>query len=134
MAIVQQDPARVNNKVVIDPNNPAVLQILQHQLPNGAVVQPQSIDLTDYQGQPFRLYVEEDGRLNIALDGVHYWLLAEAVIPEREFDSQETSEVDEHGSPIVTHVERPLDLRNVDIVVYPWPEETGEEDGDAEVS
>lgn len=134
MAIVQRDPERPNEKVVIDPHNPAVLQILQHELPNGAVVQPRNINLTDYQGQPFRLYVEEDGSLNVALDGVHYWLLAEAVIPEREFETQDTGETDEEGASITQLVELPLDLHKVDIVVYPWPDEAGPEETDAEVS
>lgn len=52
----------------------------------------------------------------------HYWLLAEAVLHERQFDSRPTGQVDEHGQPIMAIVERPLDLTDVQITVFPLPE------------
>jgi hypothetical protein len=120
LAIVQTNPERPNEKVVIRQDNPAVIRVLQHQLPNGAMVQTQEFDLTEFQGKPWRLYVEEDGALSVALDGVHYWLLAEAVLPERRVETQEIGDGD-NGEPTIEHVELPLDLQEVDVLVYPWP-------------
>ena len=87
--IIQQNPERPNLAVTVDENNPALLCVAEHELPNGAVVQAATFDLTPHQGSPFRLYVEEDGRLEPALDGVHYWLLAEVMVPEKRMETRE---------------------------------------------
>ena len=93
------------------------------------MVQAATFDLTPHQGSPFRLYVEEDGRLEPALDGVHYWLLAEVMVPEKRMETREVpgGEGEESHTEMV---ELPLDLRQVDIVVHPWPQpvESGEEE------
>lgn len=122
MALIQADPARPNMDVSIDAANPAVLRIGARQLPNGAQVAATQFDLSGYQGGPFRLYIENDGSLQVALAGEHYWLLVEAILPERSYRSQETGQVDELGQPIIEQVELPLNLEACEIVVYPWPE------------
>ena len=120
MAIVQINTEQPNEKVIIRPDNPAVIRVLQHKLPNGAMIQQQDFDLTEFQGKPWRRYVEEDGSLSVALDGVHFWLLAEAAAPARRAETQETGDGD-NGEPIIEHVELPLDLQEVGVLVYPWP-------------
>lgn len=124
MAIVQTDPNRPNEQVVIKEGDPAVLQVLPFELPNGAMVQAQEFDLTEHQGKPWRLYAEADGSLSVALDGVHYWLVAETVLPERQFESLDGGEGNGDGD--AQHVELPLDLNDVDVLVYPWPEDEQE--------
>lgn len=121
MPILQANLQMPNHDVAIDTANPALLRVGAHVLPNGVQVLAHEFDLTPYQGVPFRLYVETDGRLTPALEGVHYWLLVEAILPERRMEQQETGQVDGNGQPIVEMVEVPLDLHHVDVFVRPWP-------------
>ena len=80
-----------------------------------------SLDLAPYQGGPFRLYLEEDGSLNTELYRGHYWLLAEAILPERAYDMVVMG-VDENGQAITQMSERPLNLNDVEVTVFPLPE------------
>lgn len=120
MAIVQFNPEAPNLDVSIGAENPAVLKVEGRTLPGGVVVAPAEIDLTPFQGGPFRLYVQDDGTLVVALEGVHYWLVAEGFLPERRSETVTSGEGDEE---VAEHVEIPLDLNEVEIVVYPWPTE-----------
>ena len=52
----------------------------------------------------------------------HFWLLAEANVPERLMESVSTGEFDEHGQEIMKSVDVPLDLNNVEIKAYALPE------------
>lgn len=120
--IVQHNPASPNADVTIDPQNPALIRIAAHTLPNGVNVPATVFDLGPHQGGPVRIYVEEDGSLQNSVEGVHYWLIAEAVLPQARMEQRATGQTDEHGQPIVEMAAVPLDLNMVDIVVYPWPE------------
>ena len=81
-----------------------------------------TIDLTPFQGGPFRLYLDSDGSLSTDLYRDHFWLLAEAVLPERIFDQEYTGQIDGNGQAITRMVERPLDLNMINVTVFPLPE------------
>lgn len=119
--IVQHDPGRPNGAITIDQTAPSRLIVAPFDFPGGhcpgAVV-----DLAPFQGGPFRLYLEEDGSLSTELFRDHYWLLAEAVLPERQFENRPTGMTDENGQPVMEMVERPLDLNEVQVTVFPLPE------------
>ncbi len=119
--IVQRDPNKPNEVISIDQASPNRLVVAAFRFPGGQCTGG-AIDLTPFQGGPFRLYLEEDGSLSTELFRDHYWLLAEAVLPERQFDSRPTGMTDENGQPIMEMVERPLDLNDVQITVFPLPE------------
>jgi len=119
--IVQREPNKPNEVISIDQTLPNRLVVTAFNFPGGECTGG-TIDLTPFQGGPFRLYLEEDGSLSTELFRDHYWLLAEAVLPERQFDSRPTGMTDENGQPIMEMVERPLDLNDVQITVFPLPE------------
>ncbi|MDQ7791266.1 MAG: hypothetical protein RDV00_03950 [Clostridia bacterium] len=119
--IVQHNPGKPNEAIDIDQTTSSRLVIAAFPFPGGECAGGR-IDLTPFQGGPFRLYLETDGSLNTELFRDHYWLLAEAVLPERHFENQPTGMTDEHGQPVMTMVEQPLDLNDVEIMVYPLPE------------
>lgn len=122
MAIVQHDPARPNMAIQIDAANPARLLIDPIPLPfPGGTTAAATCDLTPLQGGPGRLYLNYDGSVTTNLYGDHYWLLAEAILPDRQFD-QVLAGVDPNGQEIFNMVERPLDLTAVEVVVFPLPE------------
>jgi hypothetical protein len=121
MAIIQQNPEKPNGVISIDQANPACLSISPFSFPDGNCFGG-TIDLTEFQGGPARVYLDKNGSLSTDLYRDHYWLLAECVLPERQFDQQETGMVDEQGQPVTMIVERPLDLNNIDITAFPLPE------------
>ena len=113
------------NKVIIsvDEAKPSILRIAAFTA-NGIRVPAQSYDLTEYQGETFRLYMEENGDLSTCKHCDHYWLLAEADIPPKI----PTGEKDEKGQEKTTTVEVPLDLSGVTFRTYDLP--TKEENND----
>lgn len=117
MAIVQYDPARPNAAIQIDAANPARLLVDPIPFPGGTTAAA-AYDLTAHQGGPFRLYLNQDGSFSSDLTADHYWLLAEAILPERQFDQVPVGTDQE----IFDMVERPLDLTGVEVVVFPLPE------------
>jgi len=119
--IVQFDSKKTNEAISIDQDDRRILKVSQFEFPGGTCPGA-AINLTPYQGGPFRLYLEKDGALSTALYHDHYWLLAEAVLPERQFESQPTGMTDETGQSVMEMVERPLDLDDVQIIVFPLPE------------
>ncbi|MDI3548115.1 MAG: hypothetical protein PWR10_1767 [Halanaerobiales bacterium] len=121
MAIIQHDTKKPNEVVNIDQANPGRLVISPFSFPDGNC-SGGKIDLAQFQGGPARVYLDKDGSLSTDLCRDHYWLLAECVLPERQFEQQETGIVDEQGQPVTMIVERPLDLNNIDITVFPLPE------------
>ena len=121
MAVIQYDPTKPNTAVAIDANNPACLTVQPVTIP-GKTTAPATVDLTPFEGGPFRLYVDSDGTVSTELWRDHYWLLAEAVVPAPKYSSQPTGQVDEHDQPIMQQVLLPLDLTGVDITVFPLPE------------
>jgi len=121
MPIVQHDPERPNAVISIDQGDTGRLVVEPFDFPGGRCAGG-TVDLTPFQGGPFRLYLEADGSLNMDLYRDHYWLLAEAILPERRFEQEPTGRVDEYGQPVMEMVERPLDLNEVDIVVFSLPE------------
>jgi hypothetical protein len=121
MPILQYDPERPNGAVSIDEGVLGRLVVAPFDFPGGRCAGG-TVDLTPFQGGPFRLYLETDGSLSTDLNRDHYWLLAEAILPERRFEHEPTGRVDEHGQPVTEIVERPLDLNEVDIVVFPLRE------------
>ena len=110
MIIYQDDSV----EVTISAENTAVLNIAAFTI-NGTRVPAQSFDLTAFQGKAFRLYVEENGDLSTDAGKDHFWLLLEAVLPERKM---ECSFADD-GS--MQFVDVPLDLNNVNIGIYALP-------------
>lgn len=121
MAIVQHDTLKPNQTISVDPVNPARLAIAAFAYPGGNCPGT-TVDLTGFQGGPVRIYLDIDGAISTDLYRDHYWLLAEAVLPERQYENQPTGQVDENGQPIMEMVERPLDLNDVQITVFPLPE------------
>jgi len=121
MAIIQQNPEKPNGVLSIDQANPACLTISSFSFPGGNC-SGGTIDLTNFQGGPARIYLDEDGSLSTDLYRDHYWLLAECVLPERQFEQRETGRTDEQDQPVTEMVEKPLDLNNIDITVFPLPE------------
>jgi len=125
MAIVQHDPLKPNPTISVDQVNPAQLVIVAFAYPGGNCPGA-TVDLTGFQGGPVRIYLDTDGAISTDLYKDHYWLLAEAILPERRYDSQPTGrvdeKVDENGQPIMVMVERPLDLNEVPITVFTLPE------------
>ncbi|MEW5898171.1 MAG: hypothetical protein AB1652_03235 [Bacillota bacterium] len=116
--IVQYDQDKPNSAITIDQANPGRLVVAPFSFPNGQCAGG-VFDLTPFQGGPFRLYLDGDGSLSTDLYKDHYWLLAEVILPERQFDSVPTGQVDEHGQQVTQIVERPLDLSLVEITVFP---------------
>lgn len=119
--IVQNNPDKPNLAVEID-EIPARLAVRPIAIPGGGATESAVIDLTPFQGGPFRLYIDADGTLSTDLHRDHYWLIAEAVLPERLYDNAPTGQVDEHGQAVTQMVERPLDLNDIEIMVFPLPE------------
>ena len=116
MAIIQYDPVHPNQAIGIDPDNPARLTVQSFAFA-GKNTAAGAFDLTPYQGGPFRLYIESDGSYSTDFYSQHYWLLCEVVLPPARYVSQQTD--DPMGGGMLMPV--PLDLRDVDINVYPLP-------------
>jgi hypothetical protein len=72
--------------ISVDKTNPAVLRVAAFTA-NGIRVPASTHDLTDYQGETFRLYMEESGDLSSCKHCDHYWLLLEGNIPPRQTES-----------------------------------------------
>lgn len=121
MAIMQTDPKRPNEAVTINPANPNRIQVSPFPYFGGNTA-PATIDATPFQGGPLRVYLDPDGSISTDLYRDHYWLLAEAILPERRYENQPTGQVDENGQPMMAMVELPLDLNDVEIIVFPLPE------------
>ena len=119
--IVQHDPARPNAAITIDAESPSRLAVAPFPYPGGQC-QGNVLDLSAYQGEAFRLYLEADGSLSTELFRDHYWLLAEAVLPERRYEMVPSGQVDENGQPLTVLQEVPLDLGEIQITVFPLPE------------
>ena len=119
--IVYQDKNKESVQVTIDQENTAVLNTAAFTI-NGTRVSAQNFDLTAFQGKAFRLYAEENGDISTNKNQDHFWLLAEANIPEKLTQSVPTGEFDERGQEIMKSVEVALDLNNVEITVYALPE------------
>jgi hypothetical protein len=68
------------------------------------------------------VYLDLDGSATIDATRDHYWLLAEAILPDCQFENKPTGRLDENGQEITDLVERPLDLNEVEITVFPLPE------------
>lgn len=116
-----QDQSKENIQIVVDPTNAAVMSVAAFTI-NDVRVPSQSLDLSRFQGETFRLYTEESGDLSTEKEQDHFWLLAEAKIPEKVLQNQLTGEVDEDGRDITQTIELPLDLNQVEITVYALPE------------
>lgn len=82
-----------------------------------------AIDLTPYQGQVVRIYLNEDSTVSVYPTTTHYWLLAEINVPPREFEYVDTGEIDDLEMPIMQQMPIPLDLSEVDIRVWALPKE-----------
>lgn len=119
--IVYQDKNKESVQLTVDQENKAVLNTAAFTI-NSTRVSAQSFDLTAFQGKAFRLYAEENGDLSTNKNQDHFWLLAEANVPERLMKSVSTGELDERGQEIMKSVDVPLDLNNVEIKVYALPE------------
>lgn len=119
--IIYKDESKGNISAAVNAENAAVLDIAAFTLGNTRIT-AQSVDLTDFQGGAFRLYAEENGDLSTDANCDHFWLLVEAVVPEKRLETVTTGEVDDEGREITKMVEVPLDLNNLDIIVYALPE------------
>lgn len=110
-----------NNLVTIDQENPSILVVNSFTFEN-IRIKKQAFDLSEYQGKPFRLYVEKDGEFSADIDRSHYWLLLEVIVPEKKFDMVTTGILDEKGQMQTKCIEVALDLNHVDIYVFQLPE------------
>ena len=106
--------------VSVDKKNPAVLNVAAFTV-SGVRVPATSHDLTDYQGETFRLYVEENGDISTCKHCDHYWLLLEGDIPPKQTETTPTGEKDEKGQEKTLTVEVPLDLSGVPFHIYDLP-------------
>lgn len=88
----------------------------------GKVVPATTIDLTPYQGQTVRIYVNDDGTISVHPSTSHYWLLAEVSLPPQQFNYIDTGRADELGSPILQREPIPLDLSALEVKVWALPE------------
>lgn len=84
----------------------------------GKVVQATTIDLTPYQGQTVRIYLNDDGTISVNPSTSHYWLLAEVHLPPQKFSYIDTGRADELGSPILQREPIPLDLSALEVKVW----------------
>lgn len=121
--IVQHDAGQPNQAISVDSANHSTLVVAPFPFLDKQCAGAQ-FDLTPFQGGPVRLYLEMDGSLNTEPFRDHFWLLAEAILPERKFDNQSTGQVDENGQPLYQMVEISLDLNEVSITAYSLPEVT----------
>lgn len=119
--IIQHDLDKQNNAIAIDQAIPNRLVVAAFSFLGGECA-GDDIDLASFQGGPFRLYLEADGSLSTELFRDHYWLLAEATLPEKQYDNVPTGQTDEYGNPKMELVERVLDLNDIDIFVFSLPE------------
>ncbi len=110
----------------IDTLNPALL-IVESFTIGTTQTEKQIFDLTAHQGAPFRLYIERSGELSTDINRDHYWLLAEAMIPERKIESVTVEVTAEAGEEKTIMQEVPLNLHQVSITTFALPEVT--EDG-----
>ena len=106
--------------IAIDKVNPAILRVAAFTA-SGIRIPAQSYDLTEYQGETSRLYMEENGDLSTCKHCDHYWLLAEADIPPKQTETIPTGEKDEKGQEKTKTVEVPLDLSDVTFHTYDLP-------------
>ena len=121
MNINYQDKNKKSIEIAVDEKSSAVLDVAAFDLGNIRVA-ASKFDLTDYQGSVFRLYAEENGDLSTDKWNCHYWMLAEAVIPEKKMKRVSTGKQDDHGSDIMTMEIVPLDLNTVDFTVFSLPD------------
>jgi hypothetical protein len=119
--IIQQNPDKPNTMVGVDQENSACLVVQAFDFLEGSSA-GDSFDLTEMQGRPVRVYLDLDGSATIDATRDHYWLLAEAILPDCQFENKPTGRLDENGQEITDLVERPLDLNEVEITVFPLPE------------
>lgn len=76
-------------------------------------------DLNDWEGQWFRLYLDEDGTLSTDCCRGHFWQLAEAFVPVRKTVMVETEELDDQGIPVVVSSKVPI-VVSEDVTVSVW--------------
>ena len=107
--------------VHIDTLNPALL-VVESFVVGEVQTEKRSFDLTAFQGGPFRLYVEETGELSTDINRDHYWLLAEAMIPERRVESVLVGAANENGEEKTIMQEVPLNLHQAAITTFVLPE------------
>ena len=116
-----QDESRENIQIAVDPDNAAVVNVAAFTI-DDTRIPAQSFDLSSFQGTTFRLYAEQNGDLSTEKNQDHFWLLAEATIPEKVIKNVPTGEIDERDQEIMQTVEMPLDLNDVEITVFALPE------------
>jgi hypothetical protein len=85
-------------------------------------VSQKTIDLTQYAGQHIRIWLDPDGSYSLNPKRDHYWQMAELDVPEIQFSSVDTGEIDEEGNPIMAAEALPLDLTAVEIEKWELPE------------
>lgn len=112
-------PMGENDKVSVEGATFSVAEF-RFEGPEG-IRQPaaQDFDLTPYQGQMVRLFLNADGTFEINKKDSYYRIVAEVELPPAVVNLVDSGEVDERGDPVMVPVEEPLDLSAVDIVVYP---------------
>lgn len=118
--IIERNPEALNPVVTVNDAEPSKLVVESFQLAD-VTAKKQTFDLTEYQGGPFRLYVERDGSFSTDPNKDHYWLLVEAIIPERQVESVNVGTT-ETGESMTELVEAPLDLHEVEIIVFELPQ------------
>lgn len=120
MPIVQKNPD-VPNEVISIAENPVIIQVAPFTFPGG-ITEAAVFDLTPFQGGPFRLYLDSDGSFSTDLYTDHYWLLVEAILPDKKYDNVPTGMKDEDGNDINELQEAVLDLNTIDVTVFALPE------------
>ena len=84
-------------------------------------VSQKTIDLTPYAGQHIRIWLDPDGSYSLDPKADHYWQMAEFDVPEIQFSSVDTGEIDEAGQAIMASEPLPLDLTSVEIEKWELP-------------
>ena len=77
-----------------------------------------TIDLTPYAGQHVRVWLDMDGSYSLDPRVPHFWQMAEFDVPEIQYQSIDTGEVDDQEAPIMISEALPLDLAAVEIAKW----------------
>ena len=107
---------QTNEIIEICSTNKSAIHVKPFLIGSATAVE-QNIELDYWQGSTFRLYAEKDGSISTNQEHGHYWLLAEAAIPEQVISNV----VKPDGSTEM--IVEPLDLTNVQFTIFDLPRE-----------
>lgn len=111
MAVLQTKKAGVT----VDKGKPSRLKIAAFTCAAQGRVSQQTVDLTAHAGKRVRIWLTPAGSYSLNPNIDHYWQVAELDVPQIEYESVDTGEVEEDDQPIMKSRPVPLDLTGVKI-------------------